>query len=124
MNRALEKAAEGGGQSGGSMSMNMHNSSAVSSKPMLQQRQQEADSHFSLSPFQMRNPIINSLDGQELKTIDDLIAMEDGGFLNEILVNNDVSSIGTPSSLLAVEIAKQKPWEPIIISDNLNWSEF
>jgi penicillin-binding protein 2 len=27
-------------------------------------------------------------------------------------------------SLLRKIIAKQKPWEPIIISDNLNWSEF
>ncbi len=26
--------------------------------------------------------------------------------------------------LLKKKIAKQKPWEPIIISDNLNWSEF
>ena len=25
---------------------------------------------------------------------------------------------------LRKKIAKQKPWEPIIISDNLNWSEF
>ena len=25
---------------------------------------------------------------------------------------------------LKKKIAKQKPWEPIIISDNLNWSEF
>ena len=54
------------------------------------------------------------------------ITPENSSNLEELFVRlkNILNITDRKISSLKRKIAKQKPWEPIIVSDNLNWSEF
>ena len=50
---------------------------------------------------------------------------ENAGSIEEVFFRlKSILNISDKDFSLKKRIAKQKPWEPIIISDNLNWSEF